>query len=100
MFRCLLPLSRRRAIDAEAITLLREVDDPVEAYTLARKLMKLARTRNERALEILYAGAAKRISKVAGVRFGMKEWDETREFTPTHRIEGDRIIRIPKRPTV
>ena len=91
--------ARQEAIDAEAITLLAEADkkypgEHYAAYSQARALMRLSRSKEDAELERFYAKVAVRIAAVVGRRIGPKEYLESRDIPPTLRIENGRLVKL------
>lgn len=89
-------LARRRAVDAETIQILGELVEE-DAYQRARALSRLAREKRDHEMEVFFRKVARRISQVTGRRVGPKEYGERRYGDPTHRIDGEEIVRIGAR---
>ncbi len=84
-------LRRQATIDMLAITLLRTSASAEDAYQAARQSMRDARVRRDWHAERTFANVGVRIAEVSGRAIG--KGASPRYGEPTHRIEGERIIR-------
>lgn len=84
---------RHREIDDTAIEFFR-AHDPEEAYQLARRLMRLARTEGDPVMERFHARVAVRISELTGRRIGRSGSGNALYGEPTRIIDGERTMRV------
>jgi hypothetical protein len=84
---------REKLIDELAIEFVQD-HDPEAAYSQARKLMRLSREREDRAMEKLHARVAVRVAALTGRRIGGKDAGDALYGRPSRMIDGDRTIRI------
>ncbi len=84
---------RHREIDDTAIEFFRG-HDPEEAYQLARRLMRLARSQGDPVMEKFHAKVAVRISELTGRQIGRSGSRDGLYGEPRRIIEGERTIRV------